>query len=221
MQVCVCMGEWLAGWVIVGWAVATFVARHVDISHWARFKADVVQCRSVLGYDVLNPLDRVLDAGCYGASTAERHITAVCWRDCLLPFFLLPLCARMQVLPAAGLKQVVNLAWGLCRLCSQPTALGESTDTTQRSSSALKGDQAVYSGPSHTPSAAWQAACLRELRLRCICAGVDTDCKQLVHMLRDLGVDGFADATAAVADQLFAEQDELEACFLQFQPGCQ
>jgi hypothetical protein len=130
--------------------------------------------------------------------------------------------AHMQVLPAAGLKQVVNLAWGLCRLCAQPATLVDSSETSQRFSSAFKGEQAGHAGHSHTPSAAWQAACLRELRLRCICAGVDTDCKQLVQMLRDLGVEGFADATAAVADQLFAEQDEFEACCsLQFQPGCQ
>lgn len=56
--------------------------------------------------------------------------------------------------------------------------------------------------------------------MRCVCAGVEVDCSQLVHMLRELGVAGLAEGAAAVADRLFVEQEEDAYCSLQFQPGC-
>lgn len=46
------------------------------------------------------------------------------------------------------------------------------------------------------------------------------DCSQLVVVLRELGVAGLAEGAAAVADRLFAEQEDDAYCSLQFQPGC-
>jgi hypothetical protein len=107
--------------------------------------------------------------------------------------------ALLQVLPGAGLHQLVNIAWGRGRL-------------RERETEPLP------------PSPTWQVACLRELRLRCMCAGHDVDCKQLVPLLQELGVAGLEDAAAAAAaDALFAAQgeaDEDALCSVQFQPGC-
>lgn len=133
----------------------------------------------------------------------------------------------------AGLKQVVNLAWGLSRLRSSAAAtqacppLDSAATTDQHvllhgdvSTSQPLRSKSEDGGP-HTLSMAWQAACLRELRLRCMCAGADVDCMQLVQMLREVGVMGLAEGAAAAADKLFAEAEEEAAyCSLQFQPGC-
>lgn len=120
-----------------------------------------------------------------------------------------------QVLPSAGLTQVVNLVWGLSRLRSP--AGGQ--DNNLSHSFSFHGHTLV-SSDCYSFSPAWQAACLRELRLRCVCAGVDVDCSQLVVVLRELGVAGLAEGAAVVADRLFAEQEDDAYCSLQFQPGC-
>jgi len=138
----------------------------------------------------------------------------------------------IQVLPTAGLSQVVNLTWGLSQLRHPATAAGarssfrtspHSDADTHNSPSLNDGHTSMGSslsevGP-HSSSPAWQAACLRELRLRCMCAGHDVDCGQLVQMLEELGVLGLAPGAAAVADKLFTQQEDDAYCSL-LQPGC-
>jgi hypothetical protein len=51
--------------------------------------------------------------------------------------------------------------------------------------------------------------------MRCVCAGVDVDCKELLQMLRELGAPGLAEGAAAAADKLFAEQEDEAVCYLQ------
>lgn len=125
------------------------------------------------------------------------------------------MCCLIQVLPSANLSQVVNLAWGLSHMrYPSPEASDTHSDITSTHSSPHNISN------SHTPSAAWQVACLRELKLRCVCAGVEVDCSQLVLMLQDMGVMALGEGAAAVADRLFAEQQEHACCSLQFQSGC-
>lgn len=171
-------------------------------------------------------------------------------RSCLLcrDVVCLPLCLfaavpHTQVLPTAGLTQVVNLVWGFSRLSRFSTGASSAASTTSTTAAptATQSDHtesAVGGSAGHTfgdrgrdadssPasshsffSTSWQAACLRELRLRCMCAGHDVECRELVHMLRELGVVGLAEGAAVLADQLFQDLDDDSACMLQFQPGC-
>jgi hypothetical protein len=134
--------------------------------------------------------------------------------QCCCPVLPFPACAA-QVLPSAGLTQVVNLVWGLSRLRNPAGCQDDFSSHTYSFQ-----DHPLAAPECYSFSPAWQAACLRELRLRCVCAGVDVDCSQLVGMLRELGVAGLAEGAAAVADRLFAEQEDDAYCSLQFQPGC-
>lgn len=151
-------------------------------------------------------------SGCHELSfPCSCRLTSGASACCLFCFVL---SRAAQVLPSAGLTQVVNLVWGLSRLRSPA---GGQDDLSH---SFNFNDHTLASGDCYSFSPAWQAACLRELRLRCVCAGVDVDCSQLVVMLRELGVAGLAEGAAAVADRLFAEQEDDAYCSLQFQPGC-
>jgi hypothetical protein len=97
----------------------------------------------------------------------------------------------LLLLPRAALPQLLSIAKGIQQLRQRP------------------------------PSAAWQAACLREVRLRCRCSGVELDCGSLAEILADLGVGGLAEGAAA-ADQSFSDEENAQNgyCAVQFQPGC-
>jgi hypothetical protein len=119
--------------------------------------------------------------------------------------------ASLALVAGAGVHELVNLAWGLCQLRQR---LHEQPPLPPA---------AAASPAAAAPSHAWQAAVLRELRLRCTCAGHDTDCRGLLDLLAELGVRGFAEAAAAAADALFAQRSDVDedgVCCVQFQPGC-
>lgn len=99
--------------------------------------------------------------------------------------------ASLQILPSAGLPELVNLAKGVLQLDHGP------------------------------PSKTWQAAVLREVRLRCRRNGIELDCCHLVELLAELGIEGLAEG-AALANQSFWEEENAERayCSVQFQPGC-
>jgi hypothetical protein len=97
----------------------------------------------------------------------------------------------LLLLPRAGLPQLRSIAKGMQQRRQRP------------------------------PSAAWQAACLREVRLRCRCSGVELDCGSLAQVLAELGVAGLAEGAAA-ADQSFSDEENAlnGYCAVEFQPGC-
>lgn len=95
--------------------------------------------------------------------------------------------ASLQLLPSAGIPELVSLAGGLHAMAGRP------------------------------PSAAWQAACLRELHARCLSCGHELECAQLAALLDELGVPGLA-AGAALADASLARAQAGVA--VAFEPGC-
>jgi hypothetical protein len=97
----------------------------------------------------------------------------------------------LLLLPRSGLPQLLSIAKGMQQLRQRP------------------------------PSAAWQAACLREVRLRCRCSGVELDCESLAQVLAEVGVSGLADGAAAAEQTFSDEENALNGyCAVEFQPGC-
>lgn len=92
----------------------------------------------------------------------------------------------LQVLASAGIPELVNMAWGLHRLGAGPASLH------------------------------WQAACLKQLQVRCLSCGQQLECRQLAELLDELGVPGLLGG-AALADASCA--GEVEGG-VEFQPGC-
>lgn len=110
--------------------------------------------------------------------------------------------ASVRILPSALLSHLVNLAWGRSELAQQRVSDGR------------------FVGNPRPASAAWQAALLRELRLRCRCLGHEMDCLQLVQVLKEMGVQGLNEGAAAAEASFWADDDSGDGCPVEFQPGC-
>jgi len=74
--------------------------------------------------------------------------------------------ASLQVLPSAGISELVNMAWSLHHLGTGPASLH------------------------------WQAACLKQLRRRFLSCGQQLDCRQLAELLEEMGVPGLLGGAA-------------------------
>ncbi|KAF6264801.1 hypothetical protein COO60DRAFT_1482673 [Scenedesmus sp. NREL 46B-D3] len=97
----------------------------------------------------------------------------------------------LLLLPRAGLPQLLCIVKGMQQLRQQP------------------------------PAQAWQACCLREVRLRCRCSGVELDCASLAQLLAEVGVVGLADGVAAAEQSFSDEENALNGyCAVEFQSGC-
>eukprot|EP00878_Enallax_costatus_P013773 GHUV01014404.1.p1 GENE.GHUV01014404.1~~GHUV01014404.1.p1 ORF type:complete len:299 (+),score=36.23 GHUV01014404.1:388-1284(+) len=111
--------------------------------------------------------------------------------------------ASVQTLPSALLPDLVKLAWGRSELARQRLSDGR------------------FVGNPRPASVTWQAAILREMRLRCRCLGHELDCLQLVQVLKEIGVDGLSEGAAAAEASFWAEDAIGDGCAVElFRPGC-
>lgn len=112
--------------------------------------------------------------------------------------------ASVETLPSAHLPDLVKLAWGRSELARQ------------------RASDRRFAGSPRQASMTWQAAVLREMRLRCRCLGHEMDCLQLVQILTDMGIDGLSEGAAAAEAAFWAEDTFGDGCPIElFKPGCE